>query len=121
MSIVSNPVVLNNGADHTFVFRSQIPDARTVQSQWIEPAAPLVDESLFNFKHDENSQTVRRRLASRKVKRATINRGPRPITVNLSVAYDVEHTTAQIVAEIDLMLALCAAAGFKVNLLQGQI
>lgn len=121
MSIVTNPVVLNNGADHTFAFRSQIPDAKTVQSQWIEPAAALADESSFFFKHDENSQVVRRRLASRKVKRPTITRGMRPITVNLSVAYDVEHTSAVVIAEVDLLLALCAASGFKVNLLQGQI
>lgn len=119
--ITANPVVLNNGADHSFTFRAQIPDAKSVQSQWIEPAAALIDASSITYKHDEKSLTVRRRLASRKVSKNTATRGYRPITVNLSVAYDVEHTTAQVEAELTLVGALLAAAGFKTNLLQGQI
>lgn len=119
--ITANPVTLNNGADHSFTFRAQIPDAKTVQSQWIEPAAALVDNSSLSYKHDEKSLTVRRRLASRRVSKPTVTRGYRPITVNLSVAYDVEHTAAQVEPELTLMAALLAAAGFKTNLLQGQI
>lgn len=124
MPIFSNPVVLNNGADHTFIFRSQIYDSsskKAIIGEWIEQAAPIADESKITVKHDSSSATVRRRLVQRKVNRTTPTRGMRPITVNVTVAYDVEHTDAFVEAEIALVKDMFAEATFAANLLDGLI
>lgn len=119
MPIFTSPVTLNNGTDHVFQFRAQLPDKKAVVGEWVEPSAPLADESKIIIKHDASSATVRRRLMQRKVNRATTTRGYRPITVNLTVAYDVEHTSAQVDAEILLIKDALAEAGFVVNFLNG--
>lgn len=121
MALFTNPVTLNNGTDHSFQFRAQLPDKTAVVGEWVEPAAPIADESKIVVKHNASSPTVRRRLLQRSVKRATTTRGLRPITVNLTVAYDVEHTSAQIDAEILLVKDALAEAGFVVNFLNGLI
>lgn len=117
--LFTNPVTLNNGVDHIFSYQAQLPDKKAVVSRWIEPAAPLADQSELIVKHDASSATVRRRLLQRKVNRATTTRGLRPITVNLTVAYDVEHTSAQVDAEILMIKDALAEAGFVVNFLNG--
>jgi len=121
MPLFTNPVTLNNGADHIFAFKSQIPDNRAIVGLWVEPAAPLADASQIIIKHDETSATVRRRLLQRKVLRTTTSRGLRPITVNLTVAYDVEHTLANIEAEILLVKDALVEANFYSNFLNGYI
>lgn len=117
--LFTNPVTLNNGTDHIFTFRAQLPDKKAVIGEWVEPAAPLADQSKIVSKHDHSSATVRRRLLQRKVNRATTTRGLRPITINLTVAYDVEHTSAQVDLEILLLKDCLAEAGFVVNFLNG--
>lgn len=122
--LFTNPITLNNGADHVFSYRSQIMDSsakKAIIGEWVENAAPLADESKIVVKHDSSSATVRRRLVQRKVNRATTTRGARPITVNLTIAYDVEHTNAQVEAEIALMKDILAEATFAANLLGGHI
>lgn len=124
MSLFSNPVTLNNGADHIFTFRSQVLDTTSknaIVGEWVEGAAPLVDDSKLVVKHDSSSQTVRRRLLQRKVNKNTTTRGYRPITVNITVAYDVEHTNAQVEAEILLVKDALAEATFAANFLGGHI
>lgn len=124
MSLFSNPVTLNNGADHIFTFRSQVLDStakNSIVGEWAEDAAPLVDDSKIVVKHDSSSQTVRRRLLQRKVNKTTTTRGYRPITVNITVAYDVEHTTAQVEAELLLVKDVLAEATFAANFLGGHI
>jgi len=117
--LFTNPVTLNNGADHVFQFRAQLPDKKAVVSEWVEPAAALADESKLVVKHDHSSATVRRRLFQRKINKATTTRGFRPITVNLTLAYDVEHTSTQVEAEVLIVKDALTEAGFVVNLLNG--
>lgn len=122
--LFTNPITLNNGADHVFSYRSQIMDSsakKAIIGEWVENAAPLADESKIVVKHDSSSATVRRRLVQRKVNRVTITRGARPITVNLTIAHDVEHTNAQVEAEIALVKDILAEATFAANLLGGHI
>lgn len=119
--LFTNPVTLNNGVDHIFTFRGQITDKKAMIGEWIESAAPLADQSTITSKHDHSSLTVRRRLLQRKVNRATTTRGLRPITINLTAAYDVEHTAAQVEAEILLVKDALAEAGFVVSFLNGLI
>lgn len=122
--IFTSPITLNNGADHIFKFRNQVLDntaKKAIIGEWIESAAPLADDSKIVVKHDSSSTTVRRRLVQRKVNRATLTRGLRPITVNLTVAYDVEHTDAFVEAEIALVKDVLAEATFAANFLDGDI
>lgn len=124
MSLFTNPVTLNNGADHIFTFRSQVLDSsakKAIVGEWIESAAPLVDDSKLVVKHDSSSATVRRRLLQRKVNKSTTTRGYRPITVNITVAYDVEHTVSQVEAELLLIKDALAEANFAANFLGGHI
>lgn len=124
MPLFTNPVTLNNGADHIFIFRSQLYDSsakKAIIGEWIESAAPLADDSKIVVKHDSSSATVRRRLVQRKVNRATTTRGLRPITINVTIAYDVEHTDAHVEAEIALVKDIFAEATFAANLLDGLI
>lgn len=121
MALFTNPVTLNNGTDHIFQFRAQLPDKSAIVGEWVEPASPISEESKIVVKHNSNSPTVRRRLLQRSVKRPTATRGLRPITVNLTVAYDVEHTSSQVDAEILLLKDCLAEAGFVVNFLNGLI
>lgn len=121
MSLFTNPVTLNNGADHVFNFQAQLPDAKSIIGVWVEPAAPLADESKLVTKYNTKSPTVSRRLLQRSVKRNTVTRGMRPITINLTVAHDPEHTQAQIEPEILLLKDALQEAGFVVNFLNGFI
>jgi hypothetical protein len=124
MPLFSNPVTLNNGADHIFLFRNQLFDStakKSIVGVWVEPAAPLADESTITVKHDSSSPTVRRRLVQRKVNRATVTRGNRPITINVTIAYDTEHTDAYVEAELALVKDMFAEATFAANLLDGLI
>jgi hypothetical protein len=102
-------------------FRAQVQDPKNVVGEWVEPAADTSLESKIVVKHDQNSATVRRRLISRRVNAATITRGLRPITVNFTVVYDVEHTAADILAAMAFIDATSAASGVKANLLAGMI
>lgn len=124
MPLFTNPVTLNNGADHIFTYRSQLYDSsakKAIIGEWIEPEAPLADDSKIVVKHDSSSATVRRRLVQRRVNRPTITRGLRPVTVNVTVAYDVEHTDAHVEAELSLVKDIFAEATFAANLLDGLI
>lgn len=122
MPLFTNPVVLNDGtSDHAFTFLGQLPDNRALVGEWSEPAAEISVESKIIVKQDRSSATVRRRLLQRRVNRNTVTRGPRPVTINVTVAHDVEHTSAQITAELGLIRAALAAVGFDTNFLGSQI
>lgn len=124
MPLFTSPITLNNGADHIFVFRNQVMDSsakKAIIGEWVEQAAPLADESKIVVKHDTSSPTVRRRLVQRRVNRITTTRGLRPITVNLTIAYDVEHTDAHVEAEIAMVKDILAEATFAANFLDGLI
>jgi hypothetical protein len=122
MPLFTDPVVLNDGTDdHTFTFLAQLQDNRALVGEWTEPSAEISDESKLVVKQDRSSATVRRRLLQRRINAETVTRGPRPITINVTVAHDVEHTSAQIVPQIGVVRAALAAAGFDVNFLGSQI
>lgn len=122
MPLFTDPVVLSDGtANHTFTFLAQLSDKRALAGEWTEPAAEASVESKLVSKQDRTSSTFRRRLLQRKANRTTITRGLRPITVNVTVAHDVEHTNAQITEEITIMRNALAASGVVANFIGGQI
>lgn len=119
----TNPVTLNNGSNHIFSFLAQQSTTKASQTAgtWVEDAAPIEDESVLLIKHDVSSPTVRRRLLQRKVNAATITRGLRPITINISATYDKEHVVADVLAEIEIVKAALAAAGMTAGFLGGHL
>lgn len=122
MPLFTDPVVISDGtANHTFTFLAQLADKRALAGEWTEPAAEASVESKLISKQDRTSATFRRRLLQRKANRATLTRGLRPITVNVTVAHDVEHTNAQITEEITIMRNALAASGVVANFIGGQI
>lgn len=122
MPLFTDPVVLSDGtANHTFTFLAQLADKRALAGEWTEPAAEASEESKLVSKQDRTSATFRRRLLQRKRNRPTLTRGLRPITVNVTVAHDVEHTNAQITEEITIIRNALAAANVVANFIGGQI
>lgn len=122
MPLFTDPVVLNDGtADRSFSFLAQLADKKALAGEWTEPAADTSKESKLVSKQDRSSSTLRRRLLQCKANHTTITRGMRPITVNFTVAHDVEHTTAQIEEQLVLCRAALSASGFVTNFIGGQI
>jgi len=118
----TNPVTINDGTtDHVFTFRAQLNDKRYTVGEWVEPAADTSLESKLVTKHDTNSATVRRRLLQRKVMATTADRGLRPITINYTVTYDVQHAKSDLLDAIGLHNGALNATDVKDNLLAGMI
>lgn len=122
MLFATNPVTINDGtADHIMSFRAQLNDSKSVVGEWVEPAADTSEESKIVIKHDSSSATVRRRLIQRRVMKTTTTRGLRPITVNTTVVYDVEHAASDVTDALLFADGVSIATGVKANLLSGMI
>lgn len=68
MSLFStNPVVVTDGVDtHSFSFRAQLPDNKSVVGEYIDDDLLSIDGSKLVVKQDENSGKPRR-LFSRRI------------------------------------------------------
>jgi hypothetical protein len=89
----ASPVVVSDGtSDHTFTFRAQLPDTKSVVGEYTEPAADSDANSKLLVKQDESSKTKRKRLFSRRFD-LVISDGVtfEPVTINYSIAYDKRH------------------------------
>lgn len=118
--LFTNPITLNDGtSDHVFKFRGTLPDRKAMVGEWIEPAAASSDESKIVVKQDSSSATVRRSLLQRKVNKATTTRGDRPVTWNVTCTRDVEHSDADVKAELALLIDALSEADFGDNFLDG--
>lgn len=123
MGIFSDPLLANDGTvDRSFSFRSQLSDKKTVVGEWIEPLAPLADDSRILIKHDTSSPTVRRRLMQ-VVSSALLLDGVtrKPIVINLTVTYHPSHSEAEITKRMKILLAAAGKATFLANFLRGLI
>lgn len=122
MPIFTDPVVLNDGAaDHSFTFRAQIPDKKSIVGEWVEPASTLSEDSKLTVKHDASSPTIKRRLVQR-TKKVAINDGSlKLLTVNLTVTHHPEHTSAEITKQIVLLKDALNESTFVQNFLMGLV
>lgn len=124
MALLTTPLVLNDGTDdHTFSYRSQQPDPKSVVGDYIEDAAPLAAESLIVVKHDK-SGSVHRHLLQRKIKRlpsAAVDGVLKRITINLTVVADPAFTAAEVEEEFAMCQELYAESGLLAGLLQNKI
>lgn len=111
--------VFNNGADHTFISKGQIPSEGSIVTKYIEPAASLADKSELTVKHDLKSTTVDRHLLQRTVQRVCGDGVVRPITVNFTVAHSKLHASADIINEQKLVADCLADTSFYANFVLG--
>lgn len=122
MGLFENPVILNDGAgDHTFAFRAQLADKKSIVGEWVEPTSTLSEESKITIKHDSSSSAYRRRLIQRTKKVAVLDGTLKMLTVNLTVTHHPEHTTAEITKQIALLKDALNEANFVQNFLMGLI
>lgn len=119
MAGLFNALVFNNGTAHTFVDRGQIPNAKAIERQYIEPAAPASAECKLTVKHDMSSKSVKRSLLQHTIKVAGSDGVLYPITVNLSAAYNPKHAAADVTAAIKMVKAAAADTTFDANFVLG--
>jgi hypothetical protein len=124
MSLLTTPLVLNDGSsDHTFSFRAQQPDKKSVVADYIEDAATIASKSLIVVKHD-TSGSVPRHLLQRTIYRepAAASDGVlRRITINLTVVADPLFTIAEVEEEFNIVRDLVDEADLIDGLLQNKI
>lgn len=119
-----NPVTLNDGsADRFFAFRAQITDksGKSIVGEWIEPAAPIANDSKITIRHDVSSTKVRRRnmrVSSMALVDATTRK---MITVNISIAYDPAHNETDITKHFKLAIDAASEATFLSNFIRGLV
>lgn len=114
-------LVLNNGSDHTYVWRGQLPDTKALVGSYIEPAASADAQSMIAVKHDVSSKTVRRSLLQIKILEAGSDGVLHPITINLTAMANPKHTAVQVQNRLKLIKAALNDAGFIANFSNGLI
>lgn len=114
-------LVFNNGTAHTFVFRGQTPDAKSIVGEYVEPAAAIETASKVIVKHDVLSKTVKRSLLQRKVLVAGSDGVLYPITVNYTLIANPKHSSTAIVDQLKMINACAADASFAANFAAGLI
>lgn len=122
MPLFTNPVALSDGTNpHTFAFRAQLNDSKSIVGEWVEPAADLISASTILIKHDAKS-TVKRRLLQRRVMLPTTD--PlvyKPVTINFTITHDAAHALIPIQGQVNIVVDAIQEVGFVNNLLQGLI
>lgn len=123
MAILTNPVTINNGADHVYTYRGQKLNTSAFATVWME-LADTAHESVFERHSDRNIKTGLCRELSRFKKLAPVNGDAtnlKPITINLTANFDKGHAVADVEAMIVLMKAYLAIAGLPLKIVQGEV
>ena len=121
MPLFTDPVFLNDGvANRTFTFRAQIDSPKkTASGEWVEPSAPLAEDSKLVIKHDSSNSVMRRRLLQRTSKAAVSDGTLKPITINITITHHCEHAKADIAKQFALTKDATNEAAFLDNFLMG--
>lgn len=127
MPIFTDPVILNDGTatpggDHSFTFRAQLQDKKSVVGEWVEPGSPTSSESRIVIKHDATSTLLRRRLLQRSTSvLLPDNVSMKPITVNLTVTHHPLHNLNDVEKQVNVVKSAVLTPNFVRNLMQGLI
>lgn len=121
MPLFTDPVIINDGvAERTFTFRAQVDSPKkTAAGEWVEPSAPLAEDSKLIVKHDSSNSVMRRRLLQRMSKAAIADGALKPITINITITHHCEHTKADIAKQFALTKDATNEAAFLDNFLMG--
>lgn len=116
MGLFANPVTFTvNTVARIFGFRAQLPDAKSVVGEWVEPAAANSAQSKFTVKHATAPNLVRSLLKYGVMKPIADGVTLKPITVNFTVICHPEHTAVQQDDAIDMMKAAISDSTFNAN------
>jgi hypothetical protein len=132
MPIFTNPVVVSDDGgsttDRSFSFLNQdVSNPNAVTGVWIEDAADVSAESKVVIKHDQRTlaKGFGRDLLQRRVLKHpaadTETDDLQPLTLNLTITGDKRFSTAEIQAELYLLIDLAEESGFLAGLRQGKI
>lgn len=117
MGLFTDPLVLDT--DHTFSFRGQEFDKKSIVGVYVEPAAALAAESKLVVKHDQGG-AASRHLLQRTIKRiptADSTAGLRRITMNFTVVADPLFSEAECLEEFAIIVDALGEANVLKNLL----
>lgn len=121
MGLFTNPVVLTDGTTtHSFAFRSQRPDTKSVVGDYVESAAAISAESLMVVKHDLRS-AVPRALLQRTVKLHPAAHTEDaslllPVTLNCTLVADASFSVAELQLQLNILIDAMTEANFLQNL-----
>lgn len=115
MGLFTSPVTFTvNTVARIFNFRAQLPDAKSVVGEWIEPAAALSAQSKFTVKHDASSKTVVRSLIKYSCNKVIADGVTlKPMTVNFSLICHPEHTAAMQDEVLEMMAIATNLQAFR--------
>lgn len=120
MGLLSNPQVVNDGtADHTYVYRGQLPNAKSLISEYFEPAAISTDSKLTS-KYDLSNSPAQRSVISTTKLLPNAEGVLKKCTVNTSVAYDKGCNIEDVEGLMALHSATLQISGVITRFLQRQ-
>lgn len=96
-----------------------IVQKKTAAGEWVEPSAPLAEDSKLIVKHDSSNSVMRRRLLQRMSKAAIADGTLKPVTINITITHHCEHTKADIAKQFALTKDATNEAAFLDNFLMG--
>lgn len=120
MGLLSNPQVVNDGtADHTYVYRGQLPSPKSLVSEYFEPAA-ISSDSKLTSKYDLSNSPAQRSVISTTKMLPDAEGVLKKCTINTSVAYDKGCSIADVEDLTDLHCATLNIPGVRTRFLQRQ-
>lgn len=118
MGLYTATQVINDGtADHTFVYRGQLPNPKSLVSEYFEPA-DMAGESKITAKYESSNSPAQRDVLSSTCLLADKDGVLRKCTINTSVAYDKGCDLADVEDRLDLHCASLAIPGVRTRFLQ---
>lgn len=118
MGLLTSTQVINDGtADRTFVYRGQIPNVKSLVSEYFEPASMATD-SKITAKYENSTSPVQRSVLGTTCLLADATGVLQKVTFNTSVVHDKGHNLAEIEKIFNLHCAAIAISGFRTRFLQ---
>lgn len=118
MGLFTATQVINDGnTDHTFVYRGQLPNAKSLVSEYFEPAN-MAGESKITAKYEVSNSPAQRDVFSSTCLIADAKGVLQKCTINTSVAYDKGCNVEDIEDRLDLHCAALAISGVRTRFLQ---
>lgn len=118
MGLYTSTQVINDGtADHTFVYRGQLPNPKSLVSEYFEPAA-IASETKITAKYELSNSPAQRNVISFSCLLPDADGKLKRCTINTSVAYDKGCNIADVEDRLDLHCASLAITGVRARFLQ---
>lgn len=120
MSLFTSPQIINDGtADRSFTWRGQVPDPKSIVSEYFEPAAS--PQTTIRSKYEvSNSPTQRNVISTTGYVTEPVSGEKLRVTINTSVAHAKSLPLAEVEKLLELHTNALELTGFKTRFLQRQ-